>query len=160
MTDLPPLSAGETIAPGDQNDHVLALQQRLADYGYFTDTQDGVFGESTEAAVREFQRAHNLIDDGLVGQDTWDALGQQPEAPAGPEPGDLSEDGHWRWDGADWVQAQPTAELELGAVSDDGHWRWDGAQWQPNTPAEDELTPELFQQVIAQSIQVNTSGTA
>ncbi|GAA4425990.1 peptidoglycan-binding protein [Actinokineospora soli] len=191
MTDLPPLSAGETLSPGDQNDHVLALQQRLAEYGYFTDTQDGVFGDSTEAAVREYQRACNLIEDGVVGTEVWELLGQspaepeyaepeyaepepepEPEAAAGyPQVGDLSEDGHWMWDGATWVPAQPSgqddsvgapAAAEPGMVSEDGQWRWDGQQWQPNTPEgeEQELTPELFQEVIAQSMQVNTSATA
>jgi hypothetical protein len=35
-----------------------------------------------------------------------------------------SEDGHWRWDGAQWVTN----------LSEDGHWRWDGAQWVTNLP--------------------------
>ena len=32
---------------------------------------DGVFGEETENAVREYQRAFDLDPDGLVGKDTW-----------------------------------------------------------------------------------------
>ena len=37
-------------------------------------TQDGDFGSKTEAAVRAFQRDHNLVPDGIVGPKTWEIL--------------------------------------------------------------------------------------
>ena len=35
---------------------------------------DGVFGGDTDGAVRAFQRAHGLSDDGIAGRDTWTRL--------------------------------------------------------------------------------------
>lgn len=38
------------------------------------ETPNGVFGPKTEARVREFQRTHGMVPDGIVGPKTWDAL--------------------------------------------------------------------------------------
>ena len=32
---------------------------------------DGIFGKLTEEAVKEFQRSHGLVADGIVGEKTW-----------------------------------------------------------------------------------------
>ncbi|MFI7674428.1 hypothetical protein [Actinophytocola sp. NPDC049390] len=50
-----------------------------------------------------------------------------------PEGAQLSEDGRYWWDGADWqpVPDGETQQAEVGALSDDGKWKWDGSQWQP-----------------------------
>lgn len=171
MSELPPLT--EELAAGDQSDHVVAMQERLAEFGYFHDAADGVFGESTEDAVREFQRAYGLPEDGRVGPETWEALDREtagyaepeaePEAePAGPEVGELSEDGQWRWDGSDWQPVTTTEPTDAapGMLSEDGLWRWDGERWQPVEGADEEMSTERFQELIAQSMQVNSSDMA
>lgn len=35
---------------------------------------DGVFGTKTDDYIKEFQRRHHLIVDGVVGPNTWEAL--------------------------------------------------------------------------------------
>jgi peptidoglycan hydrolase-like protein with peptidoglycan-binding domain len=62
------------IRRGATGEHVTYLQSRLADWG-FTVTIDGVFGPGTESSVRSFQRSNGLTADGIVGQQTWTALG-------------------------------------------------------------------------------------
>jgi hypothetical protein len=52
---------------------VKALQTALSKYGFGLQA-DGLFGRDTEAAVRQFQLEHNLLDDGVVGPLTWAAL--------------------------------------------------------------------------------------
>lgn len=57
-------------------DEVKQLQQLLKDWDVLADTEpvDGMFGDSTDKAVRLFQSKRPLILDGLVGQNTWAAL--------------------------------------------------------------------------------------
>ena len=56
------------------NESVKYLQRRLSEYGYPL-TVDGFFGSKTEAAVRKFQTRAALLVDGIVGPQTWQALG-------------------------------------------------------------------------------------
>jgi N-acetylmuramoyl-L-alanine amidase len=59
----------KTIKIGSKGDEVKTLQRRL------NLAMDGIFGKLTEEAVREFQKLHGLIADGIVGTQTWQALG-------------------------------------------------------------------------------------
>ncbi|HEU4867073.1 MAG TPA: peptidoglycan-binding protein [Actinomycetota bacterium] len=58
---------------GDQDQAVRSLQHLLNFHGA-TLEPDGVFGEATQAAVKEFQTAHALPEDGVVDASTWQAL--------------------------------------------------------------------------------------
>ena len=64
-----------TLKTGDNNNDVATLQTRLNELGYNCGEVDGVFGAKTRAAVIAFQKANNLSVDGVVGPQTWAALG-------------------------------------------------------------------------------------
>lgn len=64
-----PLWRGKTGAA------VSALEIQLKfQYGFSSLTIDGNFGPMTEAAVKSFQKRHDLKPDGIVGKYTWNAL--------------------------------------------------------------------------------------
>jgi hypothetical protein len=51
-----------------------------------------------------------------------------------PEGAQLSEDGKYWWDGADWLTVPEDAgeqPAQVGQLSEDGQWQWDGSAWQP-----------------------------
>ena len=56
---------------------VKILQEALKKDGFNIDV-DGLFGRDTENSVKQFQRQHNLYDDGIVGPLTWAVLLHQP----------------------------------------------------------------------------------
>jgi peptidoglycan hydrolase-like protein with peptidoglycan-binding domain len=59
---------------GDRGQAVTTLQQVLRETGDYLGEIDGIFGVQTEAAVRAFQKATNLVVDGIVGSKTWQLL--------------------------------------------------------------------------------------
>ena len=61
---------------GAKGQDVELLQQRLRAAGFPPGRIDGVFGAATEAALLGFQRAHDLLADGIAGAATWRALAQ------------------------------------------------------------------------------------
>ncbi len=65
-----------TIHQGDRGDDVRDVQQRLTSMGSHVDSVEleGVFGPSTESAVRAFQQRRGLLVDGKVGPETWNEL--------------------------------------------------------------------------------------
>jgi Putative peptidoglycan binding domain len=69
------LPASGTMRRGDTNTaEVTQLQQALIALGYDNVTADGIFGTDTQAAVADFQAAHGLPNDGIVGPATVDAI--------------------------------------------------------------------------------------
>ncbi|WP_262700490.1 MULTISPECIES: serine/threonine-protein kinase [Streptomyces] len=61
---------------GDKGDRVREVQCILKARGYNIGPYgvDGDFGDDTRLSVRDFQQAHHLRVDGIVGGDTWPAL--------------------------------------------------------------------------------------
>lgn len=66
--------AKATIRRGHQGNLVYLLQGLLLGLGYYSGAMDGDFGTLTEAAARNFQADHGLLDDGVVGPKTWAKL--------------------------------------------------------------------------------------
>ena len=62
------IDSAMTLKKGMTGLHVQGLQELLHIY------PDGKFGPLTEEAVKEFQKAHGLVADGIVGEKTWAAL--------------------------------------------------------------------------------------
>ena len=58
---------------------VLQIQQKLNSLGYAPGRLDGAYGVATAAAVRAFQRDHNLEIDGVVGPKTRAVLTAAPK---------------------------------------------------------------------------------
>lgn len=65
-----------TLRRGDKGEYVVLAQTELLNRGYDLGKWgvDGSFGAATEAAVKSFQKDNGLVQDGIIGQKTWDAL--------------------------------------------------------------------------------------
>lgn len=70
-------AARKTLYWGANNNDVGILQIRLTQWGYYDGPIDYVYGRKTWLAVRNFQRKNGLRVDGVVGKETWTALGYQ-----------------------------------------------------------------------------------
>ena len=66
-----------TLRRGDEGPDVKTLQALLNGWGYNLDV-DGKFGTKTENAVISFQSKMGLKVDGVCGDQTWQALTQEP----------------------------------------------------------------------------------
>ncbi len=64
------LYSSQMFRRGDRHQGVALLQQELQKRGFYQGSVDGIYGSTTERAVRAFQRANNLATDGLVGMQT------------------------------------------------------------------------------------------
>lgn len=68
------------LKKGDEGTQVRTLQHLLLAYGYKMQSGnktygvDGSFGAATQNAVKAFQKAKGLTQDGIVGKNTWNKL--------------------------------------------------------------------------------------
>jgi peptidoglycan hydrolase-like protein with peptidoglycan-binding domain len=63
-----------TLSYGSTGSAVSTMQQDLARAGFNPGGVDGNFGPNTQAALKRFQSAHGLTQDGICGPQTWAAL--------------------------------------------------------------------------------------
>ena len=76
---------GQSLKKGSEGDAVRALQSRLKELGYYDGSVDGDFGESTEDAVKAFQKQNGLTVDGKAGGDTTAILYSSSAEKAGSD---------------------------------------------------------------------------
>lgn len=76
--------SGSVLVPGDAaGPDVELVQKQLQRLGLYTGPIDGLYGEATAGAIRRFQRAHNLVADGITGPATYDALQKETDKATG-----------------------------------------------------------------------------
>lgn len=80
-------------------DDVATLQSRLQNLGYYTSLVDGVFGESTDNAVRLYQSEYGLSSDGICGPATLRSLERLGTRVTGGSPHAIREEEHVRRSG-------------------------------------------------------------
>ena len=77
-SNSPIAQTGAIVRPaiklGSRGSEVIELQAALTLLGFYTETVDGIFSQSTAAAVSKFQEVAGIAPDGIVGQDTWNRL--------------------------------------------------------------------------------------
>lgn len=76
-------SSSGALKLNSQGSKVTQLQQDLKQLGYYYADITGNFGEKTEAAVKAFQKAHKLTDDGVAGTNTLNAIAAAVEKAGG-----------------------------------------------------------------------------
>lgn len=92
---------------GSTGSAVSKLQTILNEHGYGL-AVDGIFGEKTRAAVRDYQKWYNLKLDGIAGPETWGSLlGQNGSSSNGSYTG-----------GGSSGKTSTSTNLPLGKVSD------------------------------------------
>lgn len=60
---------------GSQGSEVRNIQTRLRNWGYYSGSVDGIYGQKTVAAVKSFQRKNGLTPDGIAGAATLAKIG-------------------------------------------------------------------------------------
>lgn len=60
---------------GSTGQEVTNIQTRLKEWGYYTGSVDGVYGQKTADAVKAFQKKNGLTADGIAGKATLEKIG-------------------------------------------------------------------------------------
>lgn len=81
------ITPGTVLFHGDSGPAVTRLQDLLRNEGYFPIASTGYFGDVTQAALQDFQRAKGLTIDGIAGTNTFKALQPRSTPGTGTETG-------------------------------------------------------------------------
>ena len=73
------------LSPQDVDPAVSDVQQQFADWGLPAEIS-GVYDDETLAIVMAFQYSQELVPDGVIGPNTWDALDDPEELPEDVDP--------------------------------------------------------------------------
>ena len=85
---------------GAQGEDVVDLQKRLNSKGNYNLDTDGIFGQNTLAAVKDYQKKNGLDVDGVAGEQTWGALtGANTPASTAPAQPTASTAKPWSYEG-------------------------------------------------------------
>jgi murein L,D-transpeptidase YcbB/YkuD len=76
IVDWSTFKFSQALKIGSIGDEVSALQQKLKDEGVYNGPVTGNFGKLTAAALKKFQKKHNLTQTGAIGPRTMAALNQ------------------------------------------------------------------------------------
>ncbi len=68
------IKEGQLFSIGDKGEAVKEIQKILIDSGYYHYEKDGIFGPLTQKAIKNYQKDHGLIIDGIVGKQTYEHL--------------------------------------------------------------------------------------
>lgn len=79
LDEVSKLNTEVTLRRGSRSGYVTRLQKALTALGYFTDKCDGSYGNNTEEAVKLYQKAKGLTDDGVAGRATLKAINKDVE---------------------------------------------------------------------------------
>ena len=79
LDTLPPAER-PVLRLGSTGYFVTKLQHYLILLGYYSGPENGIFDAKTEAAVKAFQLTAGIVEDGIVGFETWTALDEAIEA--------------------------------------------------------------------------------
>lgn len=117
----PIMEAGKTIHPGEQDERIPAIEQRLQIEGFLqpavTDTT--VYDEELVQAVTQFQLRHGLTGDGLIGKATIAAMNIPAEKKVRQILINLE---RWRWEAHDLGKKYVLVDIAgftLEAIADD-----------------------------------------
>jgi peptidoglycan hydrolase-like protein with peptidoglycan-binding domain len=70
----PEVTFKKPLSYGSKSNEVKMVQERLAALGFFDKKASSGFYRHTQASVKQFQTHNGLVPDGVVGEETWNAM--------------------------------------------------------------------------------------